>query len=153
MHQMTTAHQQLDKRLAALRPLARTPKPSRGWMRAIRETLGMTTRQLAERMRISQPSLVKLEKSEAAGTITLGSLERAAQALGCRVVYALVPIKPLTETIEERASMLADRQVSSVEQTMRLEAQGVTNKAERKQARRQVAQELLRRPARLWDER
>jgi predicted DNA-binding mobile mystery protein A len=113
----------------------------------------MTTRQLAERMRISQPSLVKLEKSEAAGTITLGSLERAAQALGCRVVYALVPIKPLTETIEERASMLADRQVSSVEQTMRLEAQGVTNKAERKQARRQVAQELLRRPARLWDER
>ena len=150
---MTTAHQQLDKRLAALRPLARSPKPSRGWVRAIRETLGMTTRQLAERMRISQPTLVKLEKSEAAGTITLGSLERAAQALGCRVVYALVPIKPLTETIEERASMLADRQVSSVEQTMRLEAQGVTNKAERKQARRQVAQELLRRPARLWDER
>jgi predicted DNA-binding mobile mystery protein A len=153
MHQMTTAHQQLDKRLAALRPLARSPKPSRGWVRAIRETLGMTTRQLAERMRISQPSLVKLEKSEAAGTITLGSLERAAQALGCRVVYALVPIKPLTETIEGRASMLADRQVSSVEQTMRLEAQGVTNKTERKQARRQVAQELLRRPARLWDER
>jgi predicted DNA-binding mobile mystery protein A len=150
---MTTAHQQLDKRLAALRPLARTPKPSRGWVRAIRETLGMTTRQLAERMRISQPSLVKLEKSEAAGTITLGSLERAAQALGCRVVYALVPIKPLTETIEERASMLADRQVSSVEQTMRLEAQEVTNKTERKQARRRVAQELLRRPARLWDER
>jgi predicted DNA-binding mobile mystery protein A len=113
----------------------------------------MTTRQLAERMQISQPTLVRLEKSEAASTITLKSLERAAQALGCRVVYALVPIKPLTETLNEQAVALADRQLSSVEQTMRLEAQGVTDKSQRKQTRQQLAKDLLRRPARLWDER
>lgn len=150
---MITAHQQLDKRLAILRPLADTAKPSRGWIRAIRETLGMTTRQLAKRMRISQPTLVRLEKSEAAGTITLNSLERAAQALGCRVVYALVPVKPLTETIEQRALALADAELSSVEQTMRLEAQGVSDKAQRKQARQQLAKDMQRRRARLWDER
>jgi predicted DNA-binding mobile mystery protein A len=106
---------------------------------------------MAERMQISQPSVVQLEKSEAADTITLESLQRAAQALGCRVVYAFVPLRPLTETLEERALTAADRQLSFVEQTMRLEAQGVTNKAHRKQARQQLAKELLRRPARLWE--
>jgi predicted DNA-binding mobile mystery protein A len=150
---MVTAHEQLDKRFAALRPLAGTPQPSRGWVRAIRETLGMTTRQLADRMGISQPTLVRLERSEAAGTITFSSLERAAEALGCRVVYALVPLKPLTETIEDRASVLAEQQLASVEQTMRLEAQGVSDEKQRKQAHRQLAKDLLRRPARLWDER
>jgi predicted DNA-binding mobile mystery protein A len=150
---MITSSGQLDKRLVAFQPLAGASRPARGWVRAIRETLGMTTRQLAERMGISQPTLVRLEKSEAAGTITLSSLERAAQALGCRVVYALVPLKPLTETIEDRAAALAEAQLASVEQTMRLEAQGVSDPKQREQARRQLAQDLLRRPARLWDER
>src|SRR5687768_8431485 len=140
---MFTAHEQLDKRIAALRPLTGTAKPSRGWVRAIRETLGMTTRQLADRMGISQPTLVRLEKSEAAGTITLSSLERAAEALGCRVVYALVPHKSLTETIEGRASALAEQQLASVEQTMRLEAQGVRDEKQRKQAHQQLAKDLL----------
>src|SRR5262245_24223753 len=108
---MISPRQQLDKRIAALRPLTGMAKPHRGWVRAIRETLGMTTRQLADRMGISQPTLVRLEKSEAAGTITLTSLERAAQALGCRVVYALVPLKPLTETVEDRALALAEEQL------------------------------------------
>ena len=150
---MTTAYEQLDKRLDALRPLTRIPRPSRGWVRAIRDTLGMTTRQLGERMGVSQPRIVKLEQSEVAGGITLETLERAAEALGCRVVYALVPIKPLTEMIEERASAAADRHLSAVEQTMRLEAQGVTDRGRRKEARQHLAKELLRRPARLWDER
>jgi predicted DNA-binding mobile mystery protein A len=153
MHQVITASEQLDKQLAAFQPLAGASRPPGGWVRAIRETLGMTTRQLADRMGISQPTLVRLEKSEAAGTITLSSLERAAQALGCRVVYALVPHKPLAETIENRAFALAEAQLAAVEQTMRLEAQGVSDPKQRKQARRQLAQDLLRRPARLWDER
>ena len=150
---MFTPHQQLDKRLSALRPLVAAAKPHRGWVRAIRETLGMTTRQLAERMGISQPTLTRLEQSEAAGTITLSSLERAAQALGCRLVYALVPLKPLSETVEDRALALAEEQLASVEQTMRLEAQGVNDPKQRKAARRQLADDLMRRPARLWDER
>src|SRR5712692_6496883 len=125
---MVTAHEQLDQQLAALRPLAEITRPARGWVRAIRETLGMTTRQLADRLGVSQPRVVQLEKSEAKGSITLDSLERAAQALGCRVVYALVPAKSLTDTIEERAALLAQEQLAAVEQTMLLEAQEVTDK-------------------------
>ena len=113
----------------------------------------MTTRQLGKRLGVSQPRVVKLEQSEPAGAITLESLQRAAEALGCRLVYAFVPLKPLTETIEERVSSITERQLASVEQTMRLEAQEVTNKARREEARQQIVKEVLRRPARLWDER
>lgn len=149
---MVAAHEQLDKRLAALKPLAKTARPARGWVRAIRETLGMTTRQFGARLGVSQPRIIKLEKSEVDGSITLESLERAAQALGCRVVYVLVPEKPLGETIHERAALLAERQLKSVEQTMRLEDQAVRDDARRKEARQRFIDELLRKPARLWDE-
>jgi len=91
---------QLTERFEELAPLSQVRRPSRGWIRAIRETLGMTTRQLAERLGVKQPTLAELEKNEASGNITVKSLERAAEALGCRLVYALVQIKPLMYTIE-----------------------------------------------------
>jgi predicted DNA-binding mobile mystery protein A len=112
----------------------------------------MTTRQLGIRMGVSQPRIVKLEKSEVDGSITLDSLERAARAMGCRVVYALVPEKPLTDTMQERANVIADRRLASVEQTMRLEDQRVSDKKQQSEGRQRLVRELLRRPARLWDE-
>jgi predicted DNA-binding mobile mystery protein A len=151
---MVAASEQLDKRFAELKPLARAAaRPSRGWIRAIREALGMTTGQLAKRLKAHQPRVIELERGEVSGNITVQSLERAAEALGCRFVYAFVPVKPLSKTIEERASQIVEKQLASVEQTMRLEAQGVTDKKQRKEARQQLIKELLRRPARLWDER
>jgi len=149
---MTIQIEQLTKRFEELAPLSQVHRPSRGWIRAIREALGMTTRQLAERLGVKQPSLAELETSEAAGNITIKSLERAAEALGCRLVYALVPIKPLTATIEERALQLARRKLAAIEQTMRLENQEVRGKVAQKEAERRLVEELLRRPARLWDE-
>jgi predicted DNA-binding mobile mystery protein A len=148
---MVKHYEQLDQHLAKLRPLANTPRPARGWVRAIRNTLGMTTRQLAARMGVSQPRIVMLEKAEVDRSITLESLERAAEALGCRVVYALVPEKPLGETLNERASQIADQQLVSIDQTMKLESQGVTNSRVRNELRKGLAEKLLRRPARLWD--
>jgi predicted DNA-binding mobile mystery protein A len=143
----------LDKRFAALRPLANSGRPPKGWLRAIRDALGMTTAQFGRRLRVSQPRIVELEQSEASGGVTLNTLQRAAEALGCRLVYALVPDRPLAETVRERAELVAARQLSNVEQTMRLEDQAVRGKAVAKEQRRRLIEELLRRPARLWDER
>lgn len=112
----------------------------------------MTTGQLAKRLNVQQPRVIELEKGEASGKITVQSLERAAEALGCRLVYVLIPHKPLNKTIEQMALQVAERQLASVEQTMRLEAQGVTDKSARSKAKRRLAEDLLRRPARLWDE-
>jgi len=149
---MNDAIRHLDKRFAALRPLAISPRPPKGWLRAIRDALGMTTAQFARRLGVSQPRVIKLEKSEVDGTVTLQTLQRAAEALGCHVVYALVPDKPLATTVRERARLVAERMASAVEQTMRLENQGVNDKSAARALREDTIEDLLHRPARLWDD-
>src|SRR5476651_67154 len=109
---MLTAAEQLDRRLADIGRFSEyAAKPPRGWIRAIRDALGMTTSQLAKRMGVTQPRISELERAEASGNIGLRSLERAAEAMGCRLVYVLVPLAPLSETVRERAERLADRDV------------------------------------------
>jgi predicted DNA-binding mobile mystery protein A len=103
-------------------------------------------------MRVSQPRIVKLEKSEIDGSITLDTLERAAQAMGCRVAYVLIPERPLAETMREQAERMAEKQMAAVEQTMLLEAQSVTDNELRREAKDRLVQQFLQRPARLWDE-
>src|SRR5580704_770931 len=149
---MKDAIRHLDKRFAALRPLAKATRPPKGWVRAVRDALGMSTAQLARRLGVSQPRVVELEQAEVSGSITLHSLQRAAEALGCRVVYALVPEKPLAEIVRKRAEEAADRRSKAVEQTMRLENQTVTNKTVGRELRERVIEEMMRRPARLWDD-
>jgi len=149
---MNDAIRHLDERFKALRLLARNQRPSKGWIRAIRNALGMTSIQLAQRLGVSQPRIIELEKSEASGTVTLNTLQRAAEALGCRVVYALIPEKPLEKTVLERVNKLADRQLAAVQQTMRLEDQSVRSKKANADVRRQFVEVLLKHPARLWDE-
>jgi predicted DNA-binding mobile mystery protein A len=144
--------QQLDRQLNALGALPWNP-PRGGWIREIREALGMNARQLAERIGVSQPSVVHMERSEAAGTIEISTLNRAAEALGCRVVYALVPTYgSLESALRQQAESSAERLLSRVEHTMALEAQGNTPEA-RSALREELAAELLRTLNRsLWDE-
>jgi predicted DNA-binding mobile mystery protein A len=150
---MVTAYEQLDKRFAKLKPLIdEAVRPARGWIRAIREALGMTTGQLAKRLGVRQPRVIELERGEATGNITVKSLERAAEALGCRLVYTFVPLEPLADTIRKRAAVLADQQLAAVEQTMRLEAQEVSDNTVRQESHKQLVEKILHRPARLWDE-
>jgi predicted DNA-binding mobile mystery protein A len=119
---------QLDERFCAIGPVARFTPPARGWIKAVREALGMTAAQLARRMRVTQPSIVGLERSEAKGSIELATLRRAAQALDCTLIYALVPNKPLQTTIRERASEFARQRLEPVEHSMLLEDQKVTER-------------------------
>jgi predicted DNA-binding mobile mystery protein A len=150
---MVAAYEQLDKRFARIKSLSvDAARPSRGWIRAIREALGVTTGQMAKRLGVHQPRIIELERGEATGNITIKSLERAAEALGCRLVYALIPNEPLADTMRKRASLVANKQIASVQQTMRLEAQEVTDQRHQKAAHQKLMDDLLRRPARLWDE-
>jgi len=118
----------LDDRFRKLGPARRYTAPVRGWIKAIREALGMSTAQLAKRLKIKQPSLVELEQSEAAGTIELQTLRRVAAALGCTLVYALVPNKPLETMVRDRARAFERRRREHVEHSMQLEDQKVTSK-------------------------
>jgi predicted DNA-binding mobile mystery protein A len=102
-------------------------RPSVGWLRTVREALNMPQRELARRLQVSQPSVQALERREADGAITLDSLERAADALGCDLVYALIPRRPLEETLRDQAQKVAQAQWNAVTQTMALENQSVTS--------------------------
>ena len=84
----------LDTQLKPLRDMEPLIRPGRGWIKAIREALGMTTGQYAKRLGVSQPRVAALERAEADGVVTLKSLRQAAEALDCDFVYALVPRKP-----------------------------------------------------------
>jgi predicted DNA-binding mobile mystery protein A len=147
-----TARRKLDNRLTLLRNSEEFVRPPRGWIKAIREALGMTTAQLAKKIGVSQPRVVAIEKAEATNAITLESLERAARALDCQLVYALVPRKPLEDLATERAVMLAKRRLQSTSHTMALEDQSVDKADEREQIK-QLAKRLLEKPgSALWED-
>ena len=120
----TRARQRLDERLAVLKPDDRFRTPPKGWIRAIRDALGMTGVQFAKRLRIRPQSVDALEKSEANGSIQLKTLRRAAEALDCTLVYALVPNASLEDAVRARARKIATRELGRVAHTMKLEAQG-----------------------------
>lgn len=127
-----------------------SPLPT-SWVRAIREALGMTTTQLADRLQMKQPAIVQLEKREADGGATIGNLKNAADALGCDLVYYFVPRKPLQKMIEEQAYRTAAETLARVSHSMKLEGQGTSIEVERKQIE-MIAKELIRKQSRrIWD--
>lgn len=146
------ARQQLDKRLKKLQNTDAFTRPSRGWIKAIRESLGMTAQQLGERLGVSQPRVSKIEEAEANGTMTINSLERAAQALDCQLVYALVPRRPLERLTGERAEKLARAQLALASHNMALENQSVDASDEKAQIEALTLELLASSPSSLWDE-
>jgi len=151
-HLANHARAQLDQRFRRLGPPKRYTPPVRGWMKAIREALGMSTAQLARRLKIKQPSVVDLEKSEARGSIELATLRRVAEALDCTVVYALVPNKPLDTMVRDRARAFMRKRRQQVDHSMLMENQRVARKVTRKDAESRL-DEILRetRPSLFWD--
>jgi len=122
----TQSRKYLDRRFKELGAAARYEIPTRGWTKAIRESLGMTTEQLAKRLGVKQPSVIAIEQSEAKGTIELATLRRVAEALDCRLIYALVPNDPLETMVRDRARRFARQRRAPIEHSMLLEDQAVT---------------------------
>src|SRR5215470_6320309 len=117
---------QLDRALEVFAPAKNSSRPQKGWLRAIREASGISLRELATRLKKTPTLAAKLEKSEAEYRITLASLRDAADALGCRLVYALVPKRgSIPDLAEQDARTKAAENVRAVEHSMALEDQAV----------------------------
>jgi predicted DNA-binding mobile mystery protein A len=137
----------------AAKGLAGTPpRPLSGWVRAVRDALGMTRGQLAQRMGISVETVATLERSEARSTITLASLERLAAGLGGRLVYAIVPPEGSTfeQLVQERALAVARARLERVAHSMALEDQAVEDRYRKRQLDRIVATLLAGSRRILW---
>ena len=143
--------EQIEQALARVEPDALPPAPPSGWIRAIREALGMNARQLASRVGVRVSTLLGAEKNEVAGTISMNQLRRVAAAMDCEVRYVLFPREPLRSQIERRAEDLANAGVASVAHAMAVQAQDAGDDFWESQIAELKAELLRGRRSRLWD--
>lgn len=145
-----TQRRSLDEKLKAYHEAKHQPLPKSGWIRAIREALGMTSRQLAERMGIQQSGVILLERREVDKKASLEVLEKAARAMNCKFVYAFVPEESLEKVVDEQSQRAAAQILRSTLHTMSLELQNVAE-PEKKLHLEELATELKNKlDSRLW---
>jgi predicted DNA-binding mobile mystery protein A len=152
---MNTSRKQMirtvDARLAKLRNLAVHARetPRGGWIKTLRQALGLTAAQLGARLKVTPQAVHELETNESKGSITLASLRRAANAMDAEIIYSIVPRKNLNETLYARARAVAEKRFSTIARSMHLEQQAV-DKQELEAQIEDYARELLNRPHELW---
>lgn len=146
-----TQRKSIDEKLTQFLPLRTVLAPRSGWIKAIRESFGMTSQQLAERMGIQQSGVILLEQREVDKKVSLETMERAAQALGCKLIYALVPqSESLDAILDEQCRRAAREILQKTLHTMELEQQDVAP-AEAKLHEEELASELKRKlDSRIW---
>ena len=146
-----TALEQLDASLAQFVPLRNLQPPKKGWIRAIRDALGMSGRQLGERMDVSKMWVGDMERLEASGATSLKTLRRAAEAMDCALVYALVPKSSLKETLLKQARRKVRQDMTRASHTMALEDQALTQDEIGKATETAAASLLDKIPKKFWD--
>ena len=143
------ARKHLEARLAPLRDSTIRARPPKGWVRALRDALGMTAAELGRRIGVSQAQATQFEQGEVDGSITLRSLRGAAEAMDCELVYALVPRRSIDELLRSEAVKVADRQLHITHHTMALENQAM-RRADQDSERERLIAALLDDPRRIW---
>ena len=124
--------------------------PKNGWIKAIREALGMTTAQLGERMNIAASNITILENREMTKTTSLKTMERAATAIGCKFVYALIPNASLEEVVQIQAKKSAKALIQEIHHHMKLEKQKVNPEIEKDQINELAEEIITKMDSRLW---
>lgn len=144
--------EQLEAALQRCSPLLGAGLPAKGWIRAIRDSLGMTARQLAGRLGVAQQAVARVEKDELAGSVTIKTMRRVAECLGCEFVYGFVPHTSLDCTLREQARRVAVGRLAQANQTMSLEDQALSDEENNAILREMIDELVETMPANLWDE-
>jgi predicted DNA-binding mobile mystery protein A len=144
--------EQLETKLSVFEPIAGVTVPPIGWVKAIRQALGMSMRQLANRLGISKQSVLEMEQREKNCAITIKSLREVARALDMELVYGFVPQDgSLNALIDRKARELATKIVSRTSQSMLLEDQEISYERYEKAIDDRVAKLKYEMPKILWD--
>jgi predicted DNA-binding mobile mystery protein A len=118
----------LEQRLPTLRAAqVAARKPARGWLRAVRDAVGLSQHEVASRLGVTRQSYAGLETAEACGAISLNSLERAAGAMDCELVLFLVPRESAARSFGDLARRHDPdfKHLQASEHSMLLEGQAV----------------------------
>jgi len=146
------AREQLDATLKRFEPLKTLVPPGKGWIRAIRDALGMTGDQLAIRLNTNKQRIGRIEQDEKLGKVTIKTLRSVAEAMDCTFVYGFVPRDSLEQTVRNRAGLVAKKRTARSNQTMRLEKQELSEKEKEKALKSFIKDIMDEMPKSLWDE-
>ncbi len=125
---------------------------SEGWLKTVRKTLGMSGTQLAKRLGVTKGQVSQTESGELSGSVTIKTMQKMAQAMDCRFVYAVVPVNKVEEVIKKRAYQKAHEQIKSASTQMALEAQSLSDK-QLVLAVDELASEIIKKmPSDLWND-
>lgn len=116
-----------------LDPFDKFSQPTLGWVKTIRKAIGMTTIQLAKRCGLSKQRILRIEQDEILGRTTLATLEKVAQQLECKLVYAFFPQKDLLQMIEDQAEQKALEKLVGISHSMKLENQKIAETIQKEQ--------------------
>jgi predicted DNA-binding mobile mystery protein A len=143
--------EQLEKTVGQLACMRHVQRPVKGWLRSVREALGMSGKQFASRLGVSPPRITALEKSEQSGSATINTMRQAAEALDCVFVCAVIPRENLSITIRNQAESLARSRMNRVSHSMLLEAQQLSDSELQKVFAAEVENIMRTMPKELWD--
>jgi predicted DNA-binding mobile mystery protein A len=144
--------QQLNGKMLAYASLQKVAPPPTGWIKAIRNAIGMSMLQLGNRLSITKQSVQDIERREKDGSVTIKALREAARALDMQLVYGFVPNDGSLELlIERKAKELATQIVMRTNNTMKLEDQENTKQRIEKAIQERTAIIKTEMPKTLWD--
>jgi predicted DNA-binding mobile mystery protein A len=144
--------QQLNSKMLGFTALKQVAMPPTGWIKAIRNALGMSMQQLGAKLNVSKQGVMDIEKREKDGSITIKSLREIAHALDMQLVYGFVPNDgSLDALIEKRATELATQIVMRTAHSMKLEDQANSKKRIESAIRERAAALKNEMPKILWD--
>ena len=152
MNQKKLIREQLEVSLQRFAPLLGVSPPSKGWIRAIRDALGMTAKQLAARLGMAQQAVARIEKDETAGSVTIKTMRRVAEGLDCIFVCGFVPRSSLEGSIRSQARRLAVKRLTQASHTMTLEDQALTKEENQKMVSDLTEELVDKLPSGLWSE-
>lgn len=144
--------EQLSNKLKPYKAVDKSTRPSIGWVKTIRTSIGMSLEQLGGKLEITRQSAQNLEKRESEGAITIKALEEAARALEMKLVYGFVPIDgSIEQMIEKKAMKLATEIVMRTSANMKLEDQENSQERIRKAIKERTKEIMEEMPKKLWD--
>lgn len=149
--QIRLAREQLDEALNHFKPLKAVAVPQKGWIRAIRDTLGMTGKQLANRLGVNQQRIARIEQDEVPGKVTLNTMQKTAEALDCVFVYAIVPRDNLESIVRKQAERVARKRMERSNQMMRLEKQELSETGKARALNAPIDEIVETMPKSLWE--
>ncbi|MCK5580708.1 MAG: mobile mystery protein A [Candidatus Omnitrophica bacterium] len=142
--------EQLDKKLNVLKNFGGYI-PQQGWIKTIREVLGLSTSQLGKKVGIDQSRISRLENAEKTGNLKLSSLQKIAQGLNMKFVYGFVPEDTLESMVKDQAKRIALKRMKILDNTMRLEKQALSEEEKKKALDDMMEKILIDNLKGLWD--